>query len=112
MLCHQMAAIHFAAMQLLEHSGAPGLPPTEQARLTNAAARMIDVYQNACLTLQKLKTHGTPLHAVAAMATAAASHPARAGMFMALSANICRSALMASIHSPLSLSCYGARGWV
>jgi hypothetical protein len=29
------------------------------ARFTNAAARLIDVYQNGCLILQKLKTKGT-----------------------------------------------------
>jgi hypothetical protein len=28
------------------------------ARLTNAAARMMDVYQQGCLVLQKLKTGG------------------------------------------------------
>jgi hypothetical protein len=31
----------------------------EVVRFTNAAARMMDVYQNACLVLQKLKTKGT-----------------------------------------------------
>jgi hypothetical protein len=34
------------------------LPPVERARLTNAAARMFEVYQSGCLTLQKLKTGG------------------------------------------------------
>ena len=34
------------------------LPPVERARLTNAAARMFEVYQSGCLTLQKLKTRG------------------------------------------------------
>ena len=33
--------------------------PREMARLTNAAARLIDAYQSGCLTLQKLKTKGT-----------------------------------------------------
>ena len=33
--------------------------PREVARLTNAAARLIDAYQSGCLTLQKLKTKGT-----------------------------------------------------
>lgn len=59
MLCHQMAATHFQAMRLLEKSATEALPPVEVARLTNAAGRMLDVYQNACLVLQKLKTKGT-----------------------------------------------------
>ena len=58
MLCHQLAAVHFAAMRLLEQSATPRLPPREVARLTNAAARLIDAYQSGCLTLQKLKTKG------------------------------------------------------
>jgi hypothetical protein len=59
MLCHQMAAAHFAAMRLLERSAGERLQPGEVARYTNAAARMMDVYQNACVVLQKLKTKGT-----------------------------------------------------
>jgi len=59
MLCHQMAGAHFTAMRLLEQSRTPHLPPGEAVRSTNAAARMMDVYQNACLTLQKMKTKGT-----------------------------------------------------
>ena len=38
------------------------IQPGDVARFTNApnaAARMIDVYQNACLILQKFKTKGT-----------------------------------------------------
>jgi hypothetical protein len=58
MLCHQMAAAHFTAMRLLEKSDNPLLPPVEVARLTNAAARQMDVYQAACLTLLKLKSKG------------------------------------------------------
>lgn len=46
-------------MRLLERSATPNLPPGEVARFTNAAARMMDVYQAGCLTLQKLKTRGT-----------------------------------------------------
>lgn len=59
MLCHQIATVHFSAMRLLEQSANPDLrlPPGEVVRLTNAAARMMDVYQAVCLTLQKLKTH-------------------------------------------------------
>jgi hypothetical protein len=59
MLCHQMAAVHFSAMRLLEQSTQPNLQPGEAARFTNAAARMMDVYQAGSLTLQKLKTRGT-----------------------------------------------------
>jgi hypothetical protein len=59
MLCHQMTAAHFSAMRLLAHSARPDLPPAEVTRRSNAAARQMDVYQAACLTLQQLKTHGT-----------------------------------------------------
>jgi len=58
MLCHQMAGAHFTAMRLLELSAQDRLQPGDVARYTNAAARMMDVYQTACLTLQKLKTRG------------------------------------------------------
>lgn len=34
------------------------LPPVEMARLSNASARMIQVYQEGLLTLQKLRTGG------------------------------------------------------
>src|SRR5262249_14696028 len=47
MLCHQMTAAHFSAMRLLEHSARPNLPPVEVARLTNAAARQMGLYQAA-----------------------------------------------------------------
>jgi len=59
MLCHQMAAAHFAAMRLLERSACERLQPGDVARYTNAAARMMDAYQNGCVVLQKLKTKGT-----------------------------------------------------
>jgi archaeosine-15-forming tRNA-guanine transglycosylase len=59
MLCHQMAAVHFTALRLLQKSAGDKLQPGEVARFTNAAARMIHVYQNGCLVLQKLKTKGT-----------------------------------------------------
>ena len=59
MLCHQMAGAHFSAMRLLERSASPNMPPGEVARLTNAAARQMEVYQAGCLVLQKLKTQGT-----------------------------------------------------
>jgi len=59
MVCHQMVAAHVTAMKLLERSANPDLQPGEVARFTNAAARMMDVYQSACLTLVKFKTRGT-----------------------------------------------------
>lgn len=59
MLCHQAAGAHKLAMKLLAKADEFRLPPVEAARLANAAARMMDVYQNACITLQKLKTKGT-----------------------------------------------------
>lgn len=59
MLCHQMAAAHFTALRLLEKSAGERLQAGEVARFTNAAARMMDVYQNGCVTLQKMKAGGT-----------------------------------------------------
>jgi hypothetical protein len=50
-----MAASHMVAMRLLEQSACDKLQAGEVARFTNAAARMMDVYQAGCLTLQKLK---------------------------------------------------------
>lgn len=58
MLCHQMAAAHRAAMKLLDSSLNSSLPPVEMARLSNASARMMQIYQEALLTLQKLRTGG------------------------------------------------------
>jgi len=62
MLVHQMTAAHFHAMKLLEMSAGTErlrpLQPGEVARFTNAAARMMDVYQAACLTLLKLRNRG------------------------------------------------------
>jgi hypothetical protein len=47
-------------MRLLERVlNTENLQPVEVARFTNAAARMMDVYQAGCLTLQKLKSGGT-----------------------------------------------------
>lgn len=59
MLCHQSAGAHQLTMKLLARVDESRLPPVEIARLANAAARMMDVYQSACLTLQKMKTKGT-----------------------------------------------------
>ena len=58
MLAHQMAASHRAAIKLLARGLDDRLPPVEAARLTNAAARMMQVYQEAFLTLQKIRTGG------------------------------------------------------
>jgi hypothetical protein len=62
MLCHQLAAVHLTGMELLtrfgELSGLRSMPPCEIARLAIAAARLFEVYQSGCLTLQKLKTRG------------------------------------------------------
>jgi len=58
MLCHQMAAMHSAAMKLVASSLRDGLPPVEVARLSNAAARMMQVYQDAFLALQKIRSGG------------------------------------------------------
>jgi hypothetical protein len=63
MLAHQVAAAHHAGMEILgrlANAGAVGspLPPVEHARLTNAAARLFEVAQGGCLTVQRLKTGG------------------------------------------------------
>jgi hypothetical protein len=58
MLCHQIAAAHDATMRLFARSTQERLPPVEQVRLTNAAARMMQAYNDGLLTLQKLRTGG------------------------------------------------------
>jgi hypothetical protein len=62
MLAHQLAAVHIHSLKLLQLStGAERLHPLqpgEVARFTNAAARLMDVYQQGCLTLLKLKNRG------------------------------------------------------
>lgn len=58
MLCHQMTAAHFDAMRFLALARNELLPPADAAKYMNAAARLMDVYQTACLVLQKLKTKG------------------------------------------------------
>jgi hypothetical protein len=58
MLCHQMAVMHCAAMKLTSRSLDNVMPPVEMARLSNAAARMMQVYQEALLTLQKIRSGG------------------------------------------------------
>jgi hypothetical protein len=59
MLCHQLAAVHMAGMDLLIRvQDDDRLLPVERTHLTNTAARMFDVYRSGCLTLQKLQTRG------------------------------------------------------
>lgn len=58
MLCHQMAAMHRAAMKLTARTFDFTEQPIEMARLSNAAARMMQVYQEALLALQKIRTGG------------------------------------------------------
>jgi hypothetical protein len=58
MLCHQMAAMHRAAMKLMARSLETSLPPVEMSRLSNAAARMMQVYQEALVALQRIRTGG------------------------------------------------------
>jgi hypothetical protein len=63
MLLHQMGTAHVHAMKCFEMSmglnlPGTGLPPTEQVRLLNAAARLMDVYQNGMLVLHRLRTGG------------------------------------------------------
>jgi hypothetical protein len=58
MLCHQLAAVHGAGMKLVSRVGGGGMPILEEARLANAAGRMMQVFQEGLLTLQKLKTCG------------------------------------------------------
>jgi len=53
-----MAAIHRAAMKLIARSLDMHEEPIEMARLSNAAARAMQVYQEGILTLQKLRTGG------------------------------------------------------
>jgi hypothetical protein len=55
MFCHQMAAAHHHAMKHLERSLADRLPPAEQVRYTNAAARLMDVYREGLLAWRRLK---------------------------------------------------------
>jgi hypothetical protein len=57
MFCHQMPAVHRTAMQFLARS-CGNLPAVDKARLANAAARLIEIYQNSMLTPQKIKRGG------------------------------------------------------
>jgi hypothetical protein len=63
MLFHQLGTAHVHAMKCFEMSMGlnllgPGLPPVEQVRLLNAAARLMDVYQNGLLVHHRLRTGG------------------------------------------------------
>ena len=57
MLAHQLAAAHKAALDLLAKSAAQH-DTIERARLSNAAARLMSVFQQGLLTLQRLRTNG------------------------------------------------------
>lgn len=58
MLCHQMAAAHRAAMKMLGQAVRVPNYPVEVARLSNSAARMMQVFQEGLLVLQKIRTGG------------------------------------------------------
>jgi hypothetical protein len=62
MLCHQIATAHMVGMELMvkvsDSQFLGKLPVADHVRLTNAAARLFDVFQAGCLTLQKLQTGG------------------------------------------------------
>jgi hypothetical protein len=58
MLCHQMAAAHRMAMRLITRAADVQLPPVEAARLTNAGARLMQVYQEGLLSLRKFRSGG------------------------------------------------------
>jgi hypothetical protein len=66
MLAHQMAVAHEASLRLMDRAlayeaGGRSMregDSVEACRLTNAAARMMSVFQDAALTLQKLRTGG------------------------------------------------------
>ena len=63
MIAHQMAAAHEAALRMLdrglsyEHSSADD--QVEAVRCTNAAARLMSAFNDAALTLQRLRTGGS-----------------------------------------------------
>jgi hypothetical protein len=58
MLAHQMALAHQSAFRLMD-SAMSQREPVEKARLVNASARLMMVYQQALLTLHRLRTGGT-----------------------------------------------------
>ena len=60
MLAHQMALAHKAAFRLMENA-LEQRESVEMARLVNASARMMSVYQQGLLTIQRLRTGGKQL---------------------------------------------------
>ena len=61
MLAHQMAVAHEAALRILDQAlGYEGQRnPVESCRLANTAARLMSVYQDGLMTLQRLRTGGS-----------------------------------------------------
>ncbi len=61
MLAHQLAVAHEAALRILDqalgHEGQRN--PVEGCRLANTAARLMSVYQDGLMTLQRLRTGGS-----------------------------------------------------
>jgi hypothetical protein len=58
MVCHQMAAGHRVAMKQLSMALNETLPIVEIARISNAAARMMQVCQEALLTIHRMRLGG------------------------------------------------------
>jgi hypothetical protein len=58
MVCHQMAAGHRVAMKQLSLALNETLPIVEIARISNAAARMMQVCQEALLTIHRIRAGG------------------------------------------------------
>jgi hypothetical protein len=58
MVCHQMAAGHRVAMKQLSMALNETLPIVEIARISNAAARMMQVCQEALLTIHRIRCGG------------------------------------------------------
>jgi hypothetical protein len=58
MLCHQMAAGHRVAMKQLSMALNEALPIVEIARISNAAARMMQVCQEALLAIHRIRVGG------------------------------------------------------
>jgi hypothetical protein len=58
MVCHQMAAGHRVAMKQLSMALNETLPIVEIARISNAAARMMQVCQEALLTIHRIRAGG------------------------------------------------------
>jgi hypothetical protein len=56
MICHQMAAAHRVAMKQLSRALNDSLPVAEMARISNAAARLMQVFQEALSTIHRRQT--------------------------------------------------------